>query len=73
VRGAHPRHRGTHLLELGQEEGAPKRGGALAQDLHQTSQAFFKEGASTSGQRQRHLKAKHLKAKAKSKVKRLRA
>jgi hypothetical protein len=68
VRGAHPRHRGTHLMELGQEEGASKSGGTLAQDIHHTYQYFFKEGTYTSEQRQRHLKEKE-----KIKVKRLRA
>ena len=68
MRGAHPRSRGAPFVGFGQEEGAPKRGGAHVQELHQISQDFFKEGASTSGKRQRHLKAK-----AKSKVKRLRA
>jgi hypothetical protein len=33
------------VLRLVQEEGAPKRGGALVQRLHQTSQGFFKGGA----------------------------
>jgi hypothetical protein len=59
--------RGTPFVGFGQEEGAPKRGGAHVQELHQISQDFFKEGASTSEQRQRHLKAKE-----NNKVKRLR-
>jgi hypothetical protein len=61
------------VLELGQEKGTQKRGGTLVQGLHQTSQGFFKGGASTSGQRQRQVPRQEAKAKGKerhNKVKR---